>query len=687
MKKTPYRKKFEEYLVGIQDFGEKTRRAEHTTSAPVVYITNKWGGKWKRIKSFEVQTIELRAASDGEDTAVIKYRYGHISYPNFPGDKYRVVNTKRFTGKTMWVRIFADKKCLFQGVLTNVDDEFYGKAKDIGGTPCGVQTFTFKGGLYLLGRFQFYKSFWHTEGEHAEEISLNDGVPQDIIVDWIPDFGGESPEYSVKDTPEMEIQKTALGNMTIYEKEVEDEKGKAVMKKFIAFGGAETFRPEGAFAYLSNLIDFKKWSGPKFDVDFRYVQADMAGKQIKSSPVMNARDFLLEAFDDESGYDFYFVPKKQGYTIVPFPRENNRSWFWVNVNHNAVVNCSVSRDVDDYYTAVRVVGERVIHNLSVKYRPTPVRNPVGVDIANEENQNEALNMFDLFEKREDYTGFRLPNITIGKDGQASLDHWSRPFLQTKYREVLNNEDFYYNMEGDKLKGDFPYVYLDARKYNRVHGGDGGDDDEILWRRVPDLEISAEGFKQAIGFKLKVKDWTRLLDGIRYGYDNGIVIKGDDSFMESYDTMHLKDTEFPVILREREVPDISMSLCVAHFAYESDQRFQYVFGKYEDEYRTLTVYEPDARLIIGYEMLEMGGGVKWKVHRNDWTKLKARYEAILKEYSEPPAAMTCQIKGILTPDIIGKRITISGEGQSQITRTSLDHISYSFPEGKTPQTRI
>ena len=144
--------------------------------------------------------------------------------------------------------------------------------------------------------------------------------------------------------------------------------------------------------------------------------------------------------------------------------------------------------------------------------------------------------------------------------------------------------------------------------------------------------------------------------------------------------------FPIELRKKEIPDICTRLFKFHFAFEIDQRLKYVFGNYENEYRTLTVYEPDARLVLCFDGT-VDGGNDGKVVRNDFDKLKKRYEAILKEYRKPPSNMTCQMKGILSPAILGKRITVAGENVSQDTETSLTHISYTFPEGKSPQTRI
>ena len=683
-----FRKKYLKYLAGIggkDDKGKaRVREVEHSTSAPVVYISNKWGGKWKRIDTWDIQSISLRSASSGEDTCVVKYRYGYIAYPNAPGKQWRAVTTKRFTGKTMWVRVMEDKLILFQGVLTNVDDEFYGRGRDNNAnTPCGVQTFTFKGGLYLLGRFRFYKSFWHSEGGEADELDN----PEDRIVEWIPDFGGESPEYSRLDKADMEIQKVALGNILIYEQEVKGKK-----KKFVAFGGTQLYRPEGSFAYLSKLVDLDKWSGPVFDVDLRYIKDELAGKQIEAEPVMNAREFLLKAFDVNSGYDFYFEPTKKGYTIVPFPRENNDTYFWINPQHTAVVSCTLSRNMEDYYTAVRVVGERIVCNVTMTGKPTPVRNPVGVNV-NDKDENGALCMFDWFINRQAYNSFILEKFDIDKDGEVTFD-WNdffNPFIQTKYREVLT--DFYYDENGKELKENVPRLWLDGRAYNRAHGGDGGNDNDILWTEAHNLEVGVEPFKQAIGFKLKVKHWTRLLDGFLYGFglDNGntVVTEGDNNDSEDYSTnWHRDSVGVPIEVRKFEVPDICMGKAKFHFAFESDQRFQYVFGDYQDEYRTLTVYEKDARLVLYYDLVQNDIMLPApKAVRNDFYKLKKRYEAILQEYRYPPSELTCQIKGVLSPAVLGKKITVAGDNVSQNTETSLTHISYTFPEGKPPQTRI
>ena len=115
-----FKKKYLNYLAGIvgkDDKGKtRTKQVQHSTSYPVVYISDKWGGKWARIDTFDVQSIELRSASAGEDTCIIKYRYGHIAYPNAPDKQWKTVNTKRFTGKTMWVRVMEDKLILFQGI-------------------------------------------------------------------------------------------------------------------------------------------------------------------------------------------------------------------------------------------------------------------------------------------------------------------------------------------------------------------------------------------------------------------------------------------------------------------------------------------------------------------------------------------------------------------------------------------
>lgn len=681
-----FRKKYLNYpagIVGKDDKGKtRVKQVQHSTSAPVVYISNKWGGKWARIDTFDVQSIELRSASAGEDTCIIKYRYGHIAYPNAPDKKWKAVNTKRFTGKTMWVRVMEDKLILFQGVLTNIDEEFYGKGKDNdAGVESGVQTFTFKGGLFLLGRFRFYKSFWYSGEQEDDEIS----PPQEKIIDWIPDFGGESPEYCNMNKPEMEIQKTSLGNMVIYEKEIKDSDGKNKKKWFVGFGGNNLFYPEGSFAYLSKLIDLDKWSGPKFDVDMRYITDEIAGKQIEAEPVMNARDFLLKAFDVSSGYDFYFEPTKEGYTIVPFPRENNDTYFWVNPQHTAVVNCTLSRNMEDYYTAVRVVGERVIYNLLIRTRPNRVKSPIGV-LLNDENEDGALTMFDLFSNREDYVQFSLPDYTMAKDGAITFnDKWFKPFEQTKFREVLT--DFYYDENGNEIKEDIPRIWFDGRAYNRAHGGDGGNDNAVLWLQANNLEIGIEPFKQSIGARIKVKHWTRLLDGIRYDFDNGEVVASGNSPSVSFSDMHKPSATFPIDLRKLEIPDICDERWKVHFAVEGDQRFQYLFGDYRDEYRTLTVYEPDARLVLYYDFTENIAQPVKKVSRNDFDKLKKRYEAILKEYRKPPSNLTCQMKGILSPAILGKRITVAGDNVSQDANTSLTHISYTFPEGKSPQTRI
>ena len=679
-----FRKKYLNYpagIVGKDDKGKRrVKQVQHSTSAPVVYISDKWGGKWARIDTFDVQSIELRSASAGEDTCIIKYRYGHIAYPNAPDRKWKVVNTKRFTGKTMWVRVMEDKLILFQGVLTNVDDEFYGRGKDNdAGVESGVQTFTFKGGLFLLGRFRFYQSAWHTEHGVANELfGGKDKDKKDWLIDWIPDFGGESVKYCQKPKPEMEIKDSLLGNMKIYEDE---------NKKYIAFGGQELFRPEGAFAYLAKLIDLKNWDAPKFDVDMRYIQDEIAGKQIEAEPVMNARDFLLKAFDVSSGYDFYFEPTKEGYTIVPFPRENNDTYFWVNPQHAAVVNCTLSRNMEDYYTAVRVVGERIIVNWKDIRQFFPVRNPVGVNI-NDADENGALCMFDLLETRDKYGDLKISGIDIGKDGAVTLDQNNRTrlFDQTKYRRVL--KDFYYDYTTEEKLDNGPFLWLDGRAYNKNHGGVAIDEDNIQWESFKNVEVGVEPFEQAIGVKLKVKNWTRLLDGKMYSFNNGAVAAGEGiaDNDESFENWHVDANNFPIELRKKEVPDICVGRFKYHLAFEIDQRFKYVFGNYENEYRTLTVYEPDARLILNFDST-VEGGANGKVVRNDFDKLKARYEAILKEYRKPPSNMTCQMKGILSPAILGKRITVAGDNVSQDTNTSLTHISYTFPEGKSPQTRI
>ena len=672
-----FKKEYNDYLSGIVDANGEVKKTGHTTSAPEVYISDKWGGKWARIRTFDVQSIELRSASSGEDTAVVKYRYGHIAYPNAPGDNYFFRNTERFSGTQMWIRIIVDNVPLFQGVLVNVDDEFYGRGKDNDAkVPCGVQTFTFKGGLYLLGRFRFYKSFWHTDGGVFEENKF-DGE-KDIIIDWIPDFGGEAPLYSKNDTPEMELQETTLGNMLLYAKEVN---GKA--KTFVSFGGTGGFRPEGAFAYLANLIDLNKWNGPKFDVDLRYIKDDLAEKQLKAEPVMNARDFLLGLFDTESGYDFYFKPTAEGYTIVPFPRQYNENYFWVNPQHTAVASCTLSRNTEDYYTAVRVVGERVIYNVVRKFKPTPLRSYIGLSV-NDKNENDALTMFDWYESRDDYKNAQMPGYNINHDGTVTptgiYEKWCK---QTRYREVLT--DYYYDHEL-KWKVNGPRVWLDARSYNQSHGGTVIDANNVQWELADKLEVGVEPFQQSLGIKLKVKHWNRLLDGKLYMFNmnTGTVIAGDNSSSEAYSVRHRPSETFPLDVRKNEVPDICMREVKAHIAFETDDRFQFVFGDYQDEYRTLTVYEPDARLILSYDSSKDPSLV---VCRNDFNKLKARYEKILQEYKEPTAALTCHIKGILSPEVLGKRITVAGEDFSQITRTSLDHISYSFPEGKAPQTRI
>lgn len=679
-----FRKKFLTYpagIVGKDDKGKtRVKQVQHSTSAPVVYISNKWGGKWARIDTFDVQSIELRSASAGEDTCIIKYRYGHIAYPNAPDKKWKTVNTKRFTGKTMWVRVMEDKLILFQGVLTNVDDEFYGRGKDNdAGVESGVQTFTFKGGLFLLGRFRFYQSAWHTEQNEPNEVfgGLNKNE-KDWLIDWIPDFGGESVKYCRKPKPEMEIRDSLLGNMKIYEDE---------NKKYIAFGGQELFRPEGAFAYLAKLIDLKNWDAPKFDVDMRYIQDEIAGKQIEAEPVMNARDFLLKAFDVSSGYDFYFEPTKEGYTIVPFPRENNDTYFWVNPQHTAVVNCTLSRNMEDYYTAVRVVGERIIVNWKDIRQFFPVRNPVGVNI-NDADENGALCMFDLLETRDKYGDLKISGIDINKDGAVTLDQNNRTrlFDQTKYRCVL--KDFYYDYTTEEKLDNGPFLWLDGRAYNKNHGGVAIDEDNIQWESFKNVEVGVEPFEQAIGVKLKVKNWTRLLDGKMYSFNNNVVVAGEGiaDGDESFENWHVDANNFPIELRKKEVPDICVGRFKYHLAFEIDQRFKYVFGNYENEYRTLTVYEPDARLILNFDST-VEGGANGKVVRNDFDKLKTRYEAILKEYRKPPSNLTCQMKGILSPAILGKRITVAGENVSQDTETSLTHISYTFPEGKSPQTRI
>ncbi len=691
-----FRKKYLNYpagIVGKDDKGKtRVKQVQHSTSAPVVYISNKWGGKWARIDTFDVQSIELRSASAGEDTCIIKYRYGHIAYPNAPDKKWKTVNTKRFTGKTMWVRVMEDKLILFQGVLTNVDDEFYGRGKDNGaGVESGVQTFTFKGGLFLLGRFRFYQSAWHTEKGSFNEIA--GGVnknEKDWLIDWIPDFGGESVKYCDFDKPEMEIRDSALGNMKIFtEKPAWNEAERKKQKKYIAFGGDELFRPEGAFAYLAKLIDLKNWDAPKFDVDMRYIQDEIAGKQIEAEPVMNARDFLLKAFDVSSGYDFYFEPTKEGYTIVPFPRENNDTYFWVNPQHTAVVNCTLSRNMEDYYTAVRVVGERIVISWQGIRQFFPVRNPVGVNI-NDTDDNGALCMFDMFETRKDYCDIRIGEISIDKNGKANID-WNNItslFEQTKYRSVLT--DFYYDFTTEEKLDKGPFLWFDGRSYNKNHGGSVIDQDNIQWVEAKGLEVGVEPFEQAIGVKLKVKDWTRLLDGKMYSFNNGAVADGEGiaDNDESFENWHVDANNFPIELRKKEVPDICVRLFKFHLAFEIDQRFKYVFGDYQDEYRTLTVYEKDARLVLSFATgMNIAGGSFGKAVRNDFDKLKKRYEAILKEYRKPPSNLTCQMKGILSPAILGKRITVAGDNVSQDTNTSLTHISYTFPEGKSPQTRI
>lgn len=689
-----FRKKYLNYpagIVGKDDKGKtRVKQVQHSTSAPVVYISDKWGGKWARIDTFDVQSIELRSASAGEDTCIIKYRYGHIAYPNAPDKKWKVINTKRFTGKTMWVRVMEDKLILFQGVLTNIDDEFYGRGKDNdAGVESGVQTFTFKGGLYLLGRFRFYQSAWHTEpGVDNELMGGVNKDEKDWLIDWIPDFGGESPKYCLKSKPEMEIEDSVLGNMKIFtEKPAWNEAERKRQKKYIAFGGQELFRPEGAFAYLAKLIDLKNWDAPKFDVDMRYIQDEIAGKQIEAEPVMNARDFLLKAFDVSSGYDFYFEPTKNGYTIVPFPRENNDTYFWVNPQHTAVVNCTLSRNMEDYYTAVRVVGERIVANQKAIGKFTHVRNPVGVNI-NDTDENGALCMFDWFADRNSYGDIIIGEFKLDKDGNVSEGESIRPFNQTKYRSVLT--DFYYDYTTEKKLDGGPFLWFDGRAYNKNHGGAVINQNAIQWIEAKGVEVGIEPFNQALGIKLKVKDWTRLLDGKLYSFNNGAVVVGEGiaNNDERFENWHVDAVNFPMELRKKEVPDICVRKFKYHLAFEIDQRFKYTFGDYQDEYRTLTVYEPGARLVVCYDgTVEGQAQVGRKIVRNDFDKLKKRYEAILKEYRKPPSNLTCQMKGILSPAILGKRITVAGDNVSQDTNTSLTHISYTFPEGKSPQTRI
>ena len=342
--------------------------------------------------------------------------------------------------------------------------------------------------------------------------------------------------------------------------------------------------------------------------------------------------------------------------------------------------------MEDYYTAVRVVGERIIYNIVIRTQPHRVKNPIGVQF-NDENEDGALTMFDLFSSREAYTKFFLPDYTIEKSGAITFNgKWFKPFVQTKFREVLT--DFYYDENGKEIKENIPRVWFDGRAYNRAHGGDGGNDNDYLWIQANGLELGVEPFKQAIGARIKVKHWTRLLDGIRYAFDDGEVIaSGTSPTPPQFSDMHKPEVAFPIDLRKLEVPDICDERWKVHFAVEGDQRFQYLFGDYKDEYRTLTIYEKDARLVLYYDFSVNLVNPTKVVVRNDFDKLKKRYEAILKEYRKPPSNMTCQMKGILSPAILGKRITVAGDNVSQDTNTSLTHISYTFPEGKSPQTRI
>lgn len=687
-------------------------------TAPVVAWKKDWNGIWTTVNDMEVMNVHRCCASSGDDTAVIRLRYGII----VDSSGTRVVQPITTIAPNSYVRIQQGRgrNALFIGVVVEVEDHVGATMSHNGSSVLtGDQYFKCVGASEILRRRPIWKSLWLPRGKTFLPMGNNNDEQgtDEFRVDWIPPYNGECRNYigEAQESPFWSYQTymSYTSNMTY---------DSANNLTLAGFGGSKALTIEQFIVYFNKLLEPTENAAlPTFTIRW---SSDCNNTKTQTpidldNPVVdNAYDVFTKLINPQSsGLDYYFTYGDTIYIDI-FPAfalgvDNNTDTSQLDLESPLIEDSPTITQGFRKYRKYRFVGERIIfvdllrgayHNTDYSTNIVPLKTVTDGTALNSDESADSYGFgkFGIGDRLNFNWDKFQPSVSLAANGQCSIDA-NTPFpKQTLYLKTL---DYVYDKSGKKHSG--PIVTIGGAEYLRRNGGaqynfTDIDDDNVSENNtyipvgIRDVEMDAEPLPDTIGVAIRPDgEYRRLYAGRDSDQFNR---KGD----VSSDITDIKEAVSDIDKVDENWlkhgwSDLCYDTMTVTLAWESDQRTQVVYGD-NNAPEEQVIHVPGARLVIirGYydvghdsnsPSVNVGEGDSPVFILQDFKKFAQTMNNIATAAQNNRYQVSVSVRDVLSTGLLGSVIQLQRGGVQTTTDCIVKSLDYSFPENGSAVTRV
>lgn len=678
-------------------------------NAPLVYWKVNWNGSWTAAPDMEVQSIRRCAGSAGDDTAVLRYRYGVFVDSNGTSVKTPITSIVA----NSYVKIVQGGNILFIGVVVEGEDHSGATmTHNNANVLTGDQIFKLVGASEILRRNAIWQSLWLPESKASHRENEYELGTNPFKIDWIPPYNGECRNYIVEVQPNDSWQtyRSYNSNMAV------DAANNATRA---GFGGKQTLTLEQTVLYFTKLLADNQPKLPTFTIHWSS-DCDNTKKQpafgLENQVVDNAYDVFRKLINPQtSGLDFYFRYAESTIYVEIFPAfvtgvDNNTNTSTLDLESPLIEDFPVIQNSFRKYTKYRFIGERItfIDLFQGAYFTTdfdtnivPLR-PCTQSFVFKTDQGDYLghNKFCIGDPAIfDWDKFQ-PTVNVNANGTFTISNNAFP-KQTLYLKTL---DWVVDKFGKRHPG--PIVTIGGAEFLRRNQGG-----KYVYSDITDDNISENARYECVALEDTGLQAQPLPDTIGVAITNGEyrrVWAGRDSNQhgkyqdESSDITDIKETVSDIENVPDEVlnycyPDLCYDTMTVTLAWESDQRLQVVYGD-ANAVDEQVVFVPDARLVIvrGYKAAgtysqdqdpNMGENANPVGVFQGFEKIAQTMNNIASAAQNQRWGVTVSVRDILSTSLIGSVIQLQRGGVQTSTDCLVKSLEYSFPADSSAVTRV